>query len=187
MIAETRDLEEKEDFALIKEEMLINESNELMLELELKEYNKDELHKNSAGLEPDFARMKYHQICEEIGEIKRRLPVIHRQIQAQKNKLEFIEMKKKEREKVERDVDNIKSQLEDCCKGREDDSKTLIQIYDKLEVARKIHLYKTSPDVMEKIFHDQDVQLNNSRLPGLQSDSGTAEWKNKIENFSVII
>ncbi len=48
----------------------------------------------------------------------------------------------------------------------------LNSIMETLDLARQIHLYKTSPDAMERIFYDQPVLVSNARSPGTRGKDG---------------
>ncbi len=48
----------------------------------------------------------------------------------------------------------------------------LNMIMEKLDLARQIHLYKSSPDAVSKIFYEQPVAVNNARLPGMAGKDG---------------
>ena len=48
----------------------------------------------------------------------------------------------------------------------------LQQTIKQLEVAKRIFLYKTSNDAMEKIYYNTPVRSNKSRRPGVLEDDG---------------
>ena len=49
-------------------------------------------------------------------------------------------------------------------------------IMETLDLARQIHLYKSTPDAMEKIFYEQPVLVNNTRLPGMRGKDGGSNF-----------
>ena len=169
---ERRSLFDAEDDLVIKEELLINEANELQLEAELKEYRRDEFSRNAASIHPHYLRSKLSEISEELRELRARLPVLKRQLHNVRYKLVWVKEKLEEGEKKEKELGELKETFESAKKVQARQIGELEEIRQKQELARRIHLYKTCPDVVNKIYHDQDVGANRTRLPGAQGETG---------------
>ena len=166
-------LRRKEDELLVDEEALATESNEMQLEIEGKEYRRDELIKNASSMQSQILYEKYSEISEEVRELKMRLPYVKRQLKSVKSKLGWIAEKKKEMKEVESDLNRLQEDAIQVEAEKNDSSVRLEVVSRSLGLARRLYLYKRSPDAVNKIFHDQPVSVNNHRLPGRGNKHGT--------------
>ncbi|XP_069124796.1 chromosome partition protein Smc-like isoform X3 [Argopecten irradians] len=169
--SEVDNMKEKEEALQIEADYLINLNAELQSELEFKVFRRDELKKNMADVSPESFNETFDMLTDEIRFVKDRLPLVKRQLAAAQFKLEWMTEKKACVAKIEKELQQLRRDANDVDHGRqqrEDDVEKLIKA---LELARRIHRYKTSTDVAEKIYfclpieHRQRVQALQSLTP----------------------
>ena len=93
---ELEKLQAKEDELLTDEEVLISETNDMQLDIERKEYRRDELIHNAAHMHPQILYERYSELSEELRDLKMRLPFVKRQMFNVQYKLGWIGDKKEE-------------------------------------------------------------------------------------------
>ena len=157
-----------------EEELLVDQSNEMQLEIDRKEWRRNELLRNVAIMHPEVMSEKFNEVCEILREVKSLLPSVQRQLFAVRHKLSWIHIKRDEVEREVKKRDLLKEEMESI------DQERLIQevLYDTTlhiyELAKRIYTCKSTPDCVSKIYHEQPVEINNSRLPGHKGADG--EW-----------
>ena len=170
--AETSQLKTREDELMVEQEYLWNESNEIQIDIEIKEYRRDELTRKSGELNPTVLHETYDMLSAELRDLKKKLPVIRRQLTGVEYKLNWINGKREELRKQTAAVTKIKNELDKIDEKRQTTENEYNKLSNTLEKARLICLYKTSPDAIEKIFYNQPVEIGNARLPGNRNKSG---------------
>ena len=162
---ETTRLNEREDELIVDEERLSSETNEIQVDIEMKEYRRDELIKKASNFSTEVLYEKYSEISEGLRTLKLKLPSLKRQLNATKHKLNWIKDKKREVDEAQRELSSIQEDMIEVEVGKEDKERELKNASGGLELARKIHLYKVSPDVLSRIFHNQPLEASNQRVP----------------------
>ena len=169
---ELNKLDRKSNELTTEEEMLIEQSNEMQLEIDRKEWRRNELLRNAHVMHPEVMSEKFNEVCEILREVKSNLPVVQRQLFAVRHKLSWISIKRDEvlREHKKRDLvrDEMQS-IEEERIVQEGEYETTVEIF---ELAKRIYTCKSTPDCVSKIFHEQPVEINNARLPGHKGADG---------------
>ncbi|ELU05790.1 hypothetical protein CAPTEDRAFT_193238 [Capitella teleta] len=159
-------LSDRDSELIVEEEFLINQSNDMQVEIENKEYRRDELIKNASNIHPEVMFEKYSELCEELRDLKSRLPVTKRRLNAVQYKIAWIREKKKELDVEEKKLHEVEKEMKELTDAKTEEEVEQKHVTTLLEKARKIHSLKASPDVVQKIFHGMPVTTNKSRLPG---------------------
>lgn len=149
---EVDSMKEKEEALRIEADYLINLNAELQSEAEFKIFRKEELKKNSADMSPESFNDTYELLTGEIRFVKDRLPLVKRQLIAAQFKLEWMSEKKVALAKIERELKQLRKEVEYVNKGRQQREDEVGRLVTALVLARRIHRYKTSPDVAAKIY-----------------------------------
>ncbi len=167
-------LRSKEDDLTIEEEVLIMETNDIQLDIEMKEYRREELVRNAATLHPQVLYERYSELSEDLRDLKLRLPYAKRELAAVRHKLGWLGSKRQELKLIETKLAEVSKEMERIDQLRQEHELEHDQASTSLELARKIHLRKSSTDSLEKIYHQRPVEVNKSRLPGQGGKNGKA-------------
>lgn len=151
-IFEVESVKEKEEALTIEADYLRNLQNELRMELEIKEFRKDELKKKQSEFTPENYYEVFDMLTEEARFVKERMPLIKRQLAAAEHKLEWMHEKKVHLQKIEKEISQLKKEMEETSNEREIREVEYKRVEKGLEVARKIYMFKTSSDYAEKIY-----------------------------------
>lgn len=127
-------------------------SIELQTELEFKEYRKKELRKRESEYSQETYIETYEMLTDEIHYAKDKMPPLKRQLAAVQYKLEWMTQKENQVKRMGKDIKDMKKELVDIRVDRERKEEEFEQLEKALDLARRIHRYKTSTDVTEKIF-----------------------------------
>lgn len=166
-------LSDKDTELTVEEEFLTNLSNEMQLEIEMKEFRRDELIKNASNVHPEILYEKYSELSEDLRDLKQKLPVTKRQLVAVQYKLTWIGEKKGELEVEERKLQQVEKEIQEITQVKEEQEVEHEHVTSVLERACRIHTLKSSPAIVQKIFHGLPVTANHkSRLPGKADKNG---------------
>ena len=89
-------LRERENEFVFDEELLVRETNDIGIQIEMKEYRRDELVRNATDHAPAVLQQKYAELCEELRELKTKLPVAKRRLLNARRRLEWLGEKKEQ-------------------------------------------------------------------------------------------
>ena len=89
-------LHERENEFIIDEEMLVRETNDIGIKIEVKEYRRDELVRNASSYDPTLLQQKYTELCEDLRDLKARLPFARRRLMNACRKLDRLDEKKEQ-------------------------------------------------------------------------------------------
>ena len=173
MTTELEKLTDRDNELTIEEECLISETNDMQVEIEMKEYRRDELIKNAAHLHPQVLYEKYSELSEDLRDLKLKLPFTKRQLAAVQYKLNWIGEKKEELQVEQKKLVVVEKEMEELEQAKQEHEVEEAQLVGLLDKARRIYVYKSSPDAVEKIFQGRPVAINKSRLPGHMDKNGT--------------
>ncbi|KAK3102383.1 hypothetical protein FSP39_010978 [Pinctada imbricata] len=143
---------DKEDALRVEEDYLKQLQGELQQELDFKEFRRDELVKNKAEFSADNYNEVYDMLIDEIRYVRDRMPLVKRQLAAAQHKLEWMADKKTGMSKIEKELKHIKKELSAAKKEQKEKETEFVDLEKSLELARRIHRYKTSTDAAEKIY-----------------------------------
>ena len=143
-----------------------NLQSELHQECDFKEILFDELSKNKADFSPDDYNDTYAMLTKEFRYVRERMPSIQKQLAAADHKLEWMADKKHACRKIGREVNLLKQELKQANVERQQRESEFIELENAFEVARRIHLCKTSTDAAEKIYFCLPVGPKQSQVLG---------------------
>lgn len=134
---------------------------ELQMELEFKEYRKKELKKRESEYSPETYIETFEMLTDEIHYCKDKIPPLKRQMAAVQYKLEWMTQKQAHVNKISKEIKDMSKELVDIKIDREKREAEFEQLEKALETARRIHRYKTSTDITEKIFFSLPIGNKN--------------------------
>jgi hypothetical protein len=134
---------------------------ELQMELEFKEYRKKELKKRESEYSPETYIETFEMLTDEIHYCKDKIPPLKRQMAAVQYKLEWMTQKQAHVNKISKGIKDMSKELVDIKIDREKREAEFEQLEKALETARRIHRYKTSTDITEKIFFSLPIGNKN--------------------------
>ncbi len=165
-------LTEKENTLLVEEEFLLSETNEMGLEIEMKDYRRDEVIKNAANTPPEILYEKYSELSEELRTLRMTWPGMKRQLANVRTKLSRVVQRKKALETSKSEMTELEEEIAQIEGLKIEKDIEMVAIEKELDLARKIHLYKSTSDSIAKIFHNMPVETNNTRLPDRRGTCG---------------
>ncbi|CAD5124104.1 DgyrCDS12406 [Dimorphilus gyrociliatus] len=172
---EVEKLVEKEDELLVDVETLLDKSNRLQINMEIKEYRRDELIKRINEYPTNLYYEKYNKLTKDLRDLKHELPDVKRSIAGCNLKLNWITTKRDSLLSERQLCKQLNNELEEMIEQRIKYELEYHDVIGSLELAKKIYLYKTCPDSINKIFHQQPVEVNYARLPGKRSEDDPFE------------
>lgn len=179
---EVEKLVEKEDELLVDVESLLDKSNRLQINIEIKEYRRDELIKRINEYPTNLYYEKYNKLTKDLRELKHELPDVKRSIAGCNLKLNWIATKRESLENERQLCKQLNNELEEMNEQRIKYEVEFEGVVKSLELVKKIYLYKTCSDSINKIFHQQPVEVNYARLPGKRSQDGLYIQQNIIND-----
>ncbi|CAH1793537.1 unnamed protein product [Owenia fusiformis] len=166
-------LKDRENQLICDEELLMTENNTIKVDIEVKGFRRDNLRKNitaAEGEEHQEALIEaYAVLGEELKSLRGKMPQARRKLAGVKLKLEWIERKKEDLENTVLNFGSVKQEMKRVQELLGHAETEYSNCLSNMTIARQIHLYKSSPDALEKIFHGLPVALNFERLPGNMS------------------
>ncbi|XP_062611986.1 uncharacterized protein LOC134273768 isoform X4 [Saccostrea cucullata] len=171
--AEIEGWKEKEEALRVEKDYLFNLQSELQQECDFKEFRRDELAKNKADFSPDDYNETYDMLTEEIRYVRDRMPLVKRQLTAAEHKLEWMADKRHAYRKIEKEVKQFKLELKQAKVERQQRENEFSELENALEVARRIHRFKTSTDAAEKIYFCLPMGPKQSQHLGSLDDKMT--------------
>ena len=118
--AELDKLKEREDEMIVEEELLNSQSNDMQMEIERKEYHREDLFRNAAEMHPDILYERYSQLAEALRDIKRDLPFVQRKLFNVRYKLSWIEEKREQLRLDNRRLAQLRKEMEQTDQTREE-------------------------------------------------------------------
>lgn len=168
--SEVAQLRNKEDSLEQEEQFLSNRTSEMELEIEVKDFRRRELHKS---IHSDTISLEmWEELGADVRFMKEKLPFVKRQLSNVRYKLAWIRGRSKALEATQREVNATKRELADVQEEREKWEEEYIKTKGRLEIARKIHMFKTTPGAAEKLFYGLSLDVSSSKPSGVLTDNG---------------
>ncbi|KAK3579525.1 hypothetical protein CHS0354_028357 [Potamilus streckersoni] len=160
MESEINNLREKKDAMEVEERHLADLSKELMLDKEFKEGRREMLQAKlrAEAEELDEQDIEGIQITldileDEIRSTNERHPLIARQLNAVHYKLDWIKGKRAIADRMLQEIEQCRAEVMDTEANKVKREAEYETIEQTLETARRLHLYKCSSDILERIFY----------------------------------
>ena len=155
----------------IRQEKLLTRRSGIQVDIEIKEFRRDELKKPLAR-RAIVVHETADNLIADIRNSKSRLPAILRELSATGNKLQWIKEKKGAISCIKTKIKEEIEELEICESSREKADKEFNECEKQLQLAKHIFKCKTSPDAVEKVLHHLPVASNKTRMPGRLDKTG---------------
>lgn len=173
LLADVDTWKDKEESVRDEVDHLKNLTIDLQNELEFKEFRRKELKKKEHEYSPETYIETYEMLTDEIHYAKEKMPALKRQLAAVQYKLEWMIQKQHQVRKMGKEIKALKKELDAIKADREKREEEFDQVERSLDLARRIHRFKTSNDVTEKIFFS---------LP-IGEKRGKGKYKINMENL----
>ena len=105
-------ISETENELLQRASLIGSENNDLMIEIEIKEFRREDLIKRASELDPQLLYERYNELSSAIRDLKRRLPVVQRELAGLNRKIAAINEMKGRRLKKKRQLRALMNELE---------------------------------------------------------------------------
>ena len=109
---ELEDLKDREYDLLDEESSLTSDTNEVQLEIEIKEHRRDELIRNASKIHPSILIDRYNELSEDLRERRCRLPFMQRQLKNVRYKIGWMGEKKEELKSLTNRMNNVAKDVE---------------------------------------------------------------------------
>ena len=135
---------------------LIEENKDVLFDLDIKQFRKDELkHKLEEISESELE--KYKQLEREIAILSEKRPTIDKKLEDINKKLKLIHDRKEGKQKKEKQLSEARTETRATKKECRRTEVELERIDACLSRLREIHRYKTTPEILKKIFHNMPL------------------------------
>ena len=151
-LCEVDSVHDKEEALRIEADYYLNLNRDLQRDLDFKEFRREGMKKHVEDYTPEHYNETYELLTDEIRNIRDRLPSIKRFMASTHHKLDWVTEKRSHVSKIKKELLNHKKDLDDIKKGSTQREEDFASLEKSLELARKVHRYKTSTDVAEKIY-----------------------------------
>ncbi|XP_048754088.1 intersectin-1-like isoform X2 [Ostrea edulis] len=155
-VSELKRVAAKEKSLRRQEEQFREDLHDLAMEMEIKELQKDEARKEFTD-STQKEREKVEKITSEIEQLKLKRPILERKSDDVKRKLEFMKFRRELKNKREDQLREIKEELRE---GKRELRRTEVEC-ERLEKnilkLREVHRFKTSPEVLKKLFYNMPL------------------------------
>ncbi|KAL5006852.1 hypothetical protein ScPMuIL_015658 [Solemya velum] len=161
--AELKRLEKKEQSLKVEEDEIMEEVNDFLVDLDVKEMRRDEM-KSKLHFLGQSEHEKYEKLVHEIVMLRDRKPHLVKKVDDLKKKIEFIRMKKDLRTKKEQQLEELKIDSRQAKKELRKTELDMERLDSSIKRLREIYRFKTSPEVLRKIFHKMPLTKRNAAL-----------------------
>lgn len=168
MYEEFEKLKDKECHFVEEEKQLMDEHREIALDLELKALRKDNLKREATRLSSREFNEKNERLIFETSALKDRLQVLTRRLDEMRTKTKWLTTKRELRKAKEMEVGKLKKELKLVKKEVRIAEVELNRVDTCLNKLKQIYIFKTSPDVLKKIFHNIPLDTKK-KIGGTQS------------------
>ncbi|XP_078321670.1 uncharacterized protein LOC111116029 isoform X2 [Crassostrea virginica] len=170
-VGELKRVAAKEKSLKRQEEQFKAELRDLVMELEIKERQKEEtLHESKELTQKD--REKLEKLTSEMEHLKLKKPILERKADDLKRKLEFMKFRRELKSKREDQLQEVKDELRE---GKRELRRTEMEC-ERLEKnilkLREIHRFKTSPEVLKKLFYNMPLTHKPTGGGGIRKKKG---------------
>ncbi|KAL3876184.1 hypothetical protein ACJMK2_034055 [Sinanodonta woodiana] len=181
MDSEMNHLREKKDAMEVEERHLADLSKELMLDKEFKEGRREmlqaKLRDEAEELDEqdkDGIQITLDILEDEIRSINERHPLIARQLNAVQHKLDWIKGKKSIADRMLQEIEQCRAEVMETEGDKVKREAEYTTIEQTLETARRLHMYKCSSDILERIFYGLPLVSRHTKQTIIQNGTEDA-------------
>ena len=135
---------------------LIEENKDVLFDLDIKQFRKEELKPHVDDLS-DSELEKYKLLEREIATLSEKRPLIDKKLEEINKKLKIIHDRKEGKTKKEKQITETRAETRSTKKECRKTEVELERIEACLSRLREIHRYKTTPEILKKIFHNMPL------------------------------
>ncbi|XP_053373052.1 uncharacterized protein LOC123530850 [Mercenaria mercenaria] len=150
--AEVKSFKNREVLLSKERDELIAENKDVLVDLDIKVFRKEEMKKRLETLS-DFELEKFKQLDGEIQELSEKRPVIEKKLHDLNKKLDLIRDRKDTMTKREKEVGETYAEVKKIKKEFRKCEVELGRLDGNLSRLKEIYRYKTTPEILKKIFH----------------------------------
>ena len=173
MLSDLENLKEKGTANQIEEMYLVGRLNEIESDMEFKEGRRETLTAKADEIDPDSLAITFGHLEEEIRFLKNQLPSLKRQLAAAQYRREWMNEKREQLERIEKEIVHLNSEAKSADNIRLRREAEFETIENTLDLARKLLLLKNSSDSVDKIFYGIPITARNSKLKLPNISNGT--------------
>ena len=154
-----------------EKQALIEENKDVLFDLDIKQFRKEELKPN---LE-EFTNSEleaYKQLEREIAILSEKRPMIDKKLEDINKKLKLIQERKEAKVRKEKQISEARTETRSTKKEWRKTEVELERINACLSRLREIHRYKTTPEILKKIFHNMPLTARHVVNKGKKPISG---------------
>ncbi|XP_062574829.1 uncharacterized protein LOC134236668 isoform X2 [Saccostrea cucullata] len=170
-VGELKRVAAKEKSLRRQEEQLKEDIHDLAMEMEVKEIQRDEARKVSETQQKE--REKVEKLISEIEQMKLKKPILERKADDVKRKLEFMKFRRELKNKREDQLREIKEELREAKRDLRRTEVECERLERNILKLREIHRFKTSPEVLKKLFYNMPLTNKGAAVSGARKKKGT--------------
>ena len=140
----------------VEKQDLINENKDVLFDLDIKQFRKDELKPMLEELNRSELE-KYKQLEREIAVLSEKRPTIDKKLDDINKKLKIIQDRKEGKSRKEKQLSEARAEARTTKKEWRRTEVELERIDACLSRLKEIHRYKTTPEILKKIFHNMPL------------------------------
>ncbi|CAG2251976.1 unnamed protein product [Mytilus edulis] len=161
-VSELRRLANKEKSLKSQEECILEELRDIEMDIEVKEIRKEE-RKKVLQYATKKEREKYDRLISELESLKTKQPGLERKADDIKRKLEFLRFRRELKHKREEQLKEITADYTAADKELRKREKENERLQNAVLKLREIHRYKTSPEVLKKLFYNMPLSHSKNK------------------------
>lgn len=168
-VSELRRLASKEKSLKNQEESILEDLRDIEMDIEIKEIRREERRK-VLQFATKKEREKYDRLIVELETLKTKQPGLERKADDIRRKLEFLRFRRELKYKREGQLKEINADFSAADKELRKKEKENEKLQNAVLKLREIHRYKTSPEVLKKLFYN--MPLSHSKRRGGKKKGG---------------
>lgn len=168
-VSELRRLASKEKSLKSQEESILEDLRDIEMDIEVKEIRREERRK-VLQFATKKEREKYDRLIVELETLKTKQPGLERKVDEIRRKLEFLKFRRELKYKREGQLKEITADFTAADKELRKREKENERLQNAVLKLREIHRYKTSPEVLKKLFYN--MPLSHSKRRGGKKKGG---------------
>lgn len=166
LLYEVENMKGKEEELTLERNFLLAQSNDIQLDIEIKEAHLEDLKKRAVEMNTSSFCDTIELLTHELRFLKEKLPLVKRHQGTSKHKLTFIFGKNAALKNLTKEIEKIKKDLIETGEVKRKHEIDYNNLMKSILLARKIYLYKTSNDAVSKIYYQLPVEPRTRKLPG---------------------
>lgn len=170
-VGELKRVAAKEKSLKKHEEQLKTDLREIVMELEMKERQReDTLHESSVLTHKE--REQLEKLTSEIEHMRLKKPVLERKADDLKRKLDFMKFRRELKSKRETQLQEVKEELREAKRELRRTESECERLERNIIKLREIHRFKTSPEVLKKLFYNMPLTHKGTGAGGGKKKKG---------------